>query len=187
MTDDDPGEINDAPDDELGADGRDALTRLFAADGPSDLEDDELFAAPRYWPGIPAADIAEVFGELREWVHGLLGRYEHLDHRAIPPCWWRHPGHVEALQALRDHERATFAESSPAQAATSWQREFQFIEMRLRDWTAYYGCDQANHKTPSRRRRPIDQDQWSEMLSEQQVRRRRQEVAASGSDHAAET
>ena len=188
MSDRDPDDVDEAPDDapdeELEVDedeGRAALTRLFAADGPSDLED-ELLAGPLYWPGVPAADIAAAFTELRRWVDALLGRYEHLDHRAIPPCWWRHPGHVEALQALRDHERGTFAESSPAQAATSWQREFHFIEMRLREWTAYYGCDQTNHKTPARRPRPTNEDEWSEMLADEQVRRRQREVAASGSD-----
>jgi len=188
MSDDDLGDLEDPPDDdrddELEVDedeGRDALTRLFAADGPSDL-DDELFAGPLYWPGLPATDIAEAFTELRDWVQALLARYEHLDHRAIPPCWFRHPGHVEALQALRDHERGTFAESSPAQAAASWQREFQFIEMRLREWTGYYGCDQTNHKTPARRPQPENEDEWGDMLADEQVRRRQREVAASSSD-----
>jgi hypothetical protein len=188
MNDGNLGDRRDPPDEEQDegldeqqeTDGRDALTRLFAADGPSDLEDDGLFAGPLYWPGVAAADIAAAFAELREWVQSLLDRYEHLDHRAIPPCWWRHPGHVEALQALRDHERATFADSSPAQAATSWQREFQFIEMRLREWTAHYGCDQTNHKAPARRPRPIDEDEWSAMVTEEQVRRRQREVTRSG-------
>lgn len=183
MNDGNLGDSDDPPDEELEeqqeTDGRDALTRLFAADGPSDLEDNELFEGPLYWPGVAAANIAAAFTELREWVQALLDRYEHLDHRAIPPCWWRHPGHIEALQALRDHERGTFAESSPPQAATSWQREFQFTETRLREWTAYYGCDQTNHKIPSRRSRPIDEDEWSDMLTEDQVRRRQREVTRS--------
>jgi hypothetical protein len=194
VSDHDPGDVdNDAPDhDQDDADlevnedeGRAALTRLFAADGPPDL-DDELFAGPLYWPGVPATDIAEAFTALRNWVETLLGRYEHLDHRTIPPCWYLHPGHIEALQALRDHERGTFNDSSPAQAATNWQRELQFIEMRLREWTAYYGCDQTNHKTPPRRPRPVDEDEWSEMLEQEQVRRRKREVAAADPDRPSE-
>ena len=189
MSDDDLSDFDSAPDENLDEEqdadeGREALARLFAADGPADLEDDD-FAGPLYWPGVPATDIAETFGELRAWVQALFDRYEHLDHRVIPPCWWRHPGHAEALQALREHERGTFADSSPAQAATSWQHELQFTEMRLREWTAYYGCDQSNHKVPSRCPRPVDDD-WDEMLAEEQVLRRQRELARAEPDQTTE-
>jgi hypothetical protein len=163
------GEIEFGEDDE--DDGASALGRLFAADGPPDLEEG-LFAGPLYWPAIPAADIDREFRDLRAWVQELLERFEHLDHKAIPPCWWLHNGHVEALQALRDHERMSYAESSPGQAATSWHRELQFVEARLREWTAYYGCAR-DHRPASRQPRLIDEDAWEAHL--QAERRRRQD------------
>ena len=63
--------------------GRGGDARLFAADGPPDL-DEGLFAGPLYWPEIPAADIEQEFRELRAWVQELIERFEHLDHKAIP-------------------------------------------------------------------------------------------------------
>jgi len=156
--------------------GAAAMARLFAADGPPDL-DEGLFAGPLYWPEIPATDIEQEFRELRAWVQELIERFEHLDHKAIPPCWWRHNGHVEALQALRDHERMSYAESSPAQAATSWHREFQFIESRLREWTTYYGCDQ-DHKEGTRRPRLVDEQAWNDHMRNERQRREHRELGA---------
>jgi hypothetical protein len=179
------GGLDDARDADLenrpdGGDGADALRRLFAADGPSDFEDEEQFQAPVFWPEVSAADIGDTFAALRRWVELLVERFEHIDHRVIPPCWWRHPGHVEALQALRDHERGSFADSAPPQAASAWQRELQFTEARLRDWTAYYGCDQTNHKVPNRPPRLVDEHGWDLMIEADQLRRREREVAEPG-------
>jgi len=110
-------------------------------------------------------------------VQELIERFEHLDHKAIPVCWWRHNGHVEALQALRDHERMSYAESSPAQAATAWHREFQFIESRLREWTTYYGCDQ-DHKEGTRRPRLVDEQAWNDHMRNERQRREHRELGA---------
>ncbi len=177
---DDETEFDDSGEDEIEHDDEDggarALERLFAADGPADL-DEGMFAGPLHWPSIPAADIEREFRELRVWVQGLLERFEHLDHASIPACWWRHNGHVEALQALRDHERMSYAESSPAQAAASWHREFHFIEMRLREWTAYYGCAQ-DHRAPIRPTRSTDEQAWEAHLAEQKRRREERELGA---------
>ena len=59
----------------------------------------------------------------------------------------------------------SYAESSPGQAATSWHREFQFIEMRLREWTAFYGCAQ-DHRAPIRPTRSTDEQAWEAHLAE---------------------
>lgn len=166
-------EFGDEDDDEGGAS---ALDRLFAADGAPDLEEG-LFAGPVYWPSVPAADIEQEFRELRVWVQELVERFEHLDHKVIPGCWWRHNGHVEALQALRDHERMSYTESSPGQAATSWHREFQFIEARLREWTAYLGCDQ-DHKPPTRRPQLVDEEAWEAHVRAERQRRQARELSA---------
>src|SRR5436190_23337853 len=77
--------------------GRDMLARLYADDAAPDME---VFGGPLYWPSIPAVDLAGEYRELRDWVEALVGRFPHLDHTVIPNCWWRHHGHVEALQAL---------------------------------------------------------------------------------------
>ena len=110
-------------------------------------------------------------------MQDLLERFEHLDHKVIPACWWRHNGHVEALQALRDHERMSYAESSPGQAATSWHREFQFIEARLREWTTYYGCGQ-DHRPTSRQPWLIDEEAWEAHLQAERQRRQDRELGA---------
>ena len=93
-------------------------------------------------------------------AHGqeLLERFGTLDHATIPPCWWRRNGHVEALQALRDHERMSYAESWPGQAAMSWRDSL--IEMRLREWTAFYGCSRRT-PPPIRSARPTDEEAWA--------------------------
>src|SRR5579875_1233426 len=122
-----------------------ALNRLFAADGPADL-DEGVFQGPLYWPRIPAVDIEAELRDLYVWVDGLLQRFEHLDHKVIPPCWWLHNGHVEALAALRDSEHSAYTDASPGGAGVSWHRDFQLIEARLRDWTALYGCTAKEHK-----------------------------------------
>lgn len=130
---------------EQGAQGSAALNRLFAADGPADL-DEGIFQGPLHWPEVPATDIDVELRDLYTWVQGLLERFEHLDHKVIPPCWWLHNGHVEALAALRDAERSAYTDASPGTAATSWHRDFQLIEARLREWTAAYGCTAKEHR-----------------------------------------
>jgi len=77
-------------------------------------EDGDLnILPPTFWPDIPLADLRTGWISSREWVENLVRRYPHLDHHVIPGCWYLHNGHVEALVALRGHERMSFAESSP--------------------------------------------------------------------------
>ena len=114
------------------------LQQMMAVDhSPPDLDE---IAAPLYWPSLTAADAGVEWRRLREWVDNLRLRFGHLDHHVIPPCWWRHNGHVEALQALRDAERVLYADSSPGTGALDWHRSFRDIELRLREWTGHFGC-----------------------------------------------
>ena len=83
-----------------------ALAALYETGGPLDL--DEL-APPVFWPGLSAAAARREWASLRAWVEALVERFSHLDHHVIPRCWYRHPGHVEALSALRDAERVHYA------------------------------------------------------------------------------
>jgi hypothetical protein len=150
-----------------GADGRVALARLYAADGPADME---VFRGPMHWPSEPAADVTEDMVELRAWVEELVERFVHLDHTVIPVCWWRHNSHVEALQALKDHERVSYADSANGTAAVEWHRAFLVIETRLREWTGWSGCA-SGHKDPIRQLRGIDQAEWEEHVEGVRTRR----------------
>ncbi len=114
--------------------------------------------------------------QLRAYVEELVVRFAHLDHTVIPSCWWRHSGHVEALQALRDHERVAYSDNSPGTAATDWHRAFTLIEGRLREWTGHSGCA-AGHKEPLTRLRPVDDEDWEQMLLADAERRRQREIA----------
>lgn len=137
-----------------------SLLDLYGSHGDPDMD---TFAPPVFWPAIPAADVVARWAALRAWVEALVVRYPHLDHHVIPRCWWQHPGHVEALQALRDHERASFASSAVATAATDWQWRFALIEGRLREWTAQAGCGSA-HRVMTVGIIDPDPDEWVTMI-----------------------
>ena len=170
VPDDDTLDEPDPDDEDDGADGRVALARLYAADGPADME---VFRGPLHWPSEPAADVADDMADLRGWVEELVERFAHLDHTVIPVCWWRHNSHVEALQALKDHERVSYADSANATAAVEWHRAFLMIESRLREWTAWSGCA-SGHKDPIRQRRDIDEAEWEKQVAEVSARREAQ-------------
>jgi hypothetical protein len=153
--------------------GRQRLSELFGADGPPDLD---TIAAPLFWPSIPATDISAEWAALRAWVEALVARYPHLDHHVIPRCWWQHPGHVEALQALRDHERVSFAPSAAATAATDWQWRLALIEGRLREWTAHAGCS-SSHREPATGLTQPDPTLWDAMIAADEHDRSAREIA----------
>ena len=162
----DPDEEDD------GEGGKVALARLYAADGPADME---VFRGPLHWPSEPAADVADDMADLREWVEELVERFAHLDHTVIPVCWWRHNSHIEALQALKDHERVSYADSANGTAAVEWHRAFLVIETRLREWTGWSGCA-SGHKDPIRQLRPINEAEWENHVRAQVERRHQREI-----------
>lgn len=144
-----------------------ALEALFGADGPPDFDD---LTGPLSWSQIPAPEASQAWAELRDWVEQLLERFPHLDHHAVPVCWWRHNGHVEALAALRDHERMCYSESSPPTAAVEWHRAFRDIEARLREWTSTLACGSV-HDPRTRLARPTDTATWEGFVAEDTRRR----------------
>ncbi|MHB1533914.1 MAG: hypothetical protein ACYC1D_04730 [Acidimicrobiales bacterium] len=155
-----------------GPDGQDdarlsALAALFGAGGPPDLDN---VTSPVHWPSLPAADTRAEWGELRSWVDNLTERFGHLDHHVIPLCWWRHNGHVEALQALRDHERVSYSETAPGTAGVDWHRAFRDIEGRLREWTAQLPCGARHEQRPTRLRLTTD-DGWRAFVDADESRR----------------
>ena len=168
-----PSSVDAAEDEARRAERVSALARLYDADGPADL--DEL-TGPVYWPDLTPGEARQEWASLRTWVEALVGRFPHLDHHVIPRCWYRHPGHVEALAALRDAERVNFAETAPGTAGVDWHRAFQTIEIRLRDWTGQLACG-ATHESRTRQSQPIDPTEWEQFVTEDGTRRAHHPIA----------
>jgi len=76
---------------------------------------------PIHWPSLTAEERTVRSDELRDWVEKFGARFD-IDVRVIPPCWQRHEGMVESLSALRDHERASYADTATPTAAVDWLR-----------------------------------------------------------------
>jgi hypothetical protein len=146
-----------------------ALAALFGADGPPDFED---LTGSLHWGDLTACEARAAWRGLRCWVEALVARFAHLDHHVIPACWWRHNGHVEALAALRDHERLSYAETAPATGAVEWHRALRDVEAMLRDWTGQHGCG-ATHNDRDRRLRPPSTAEWDQFVASDLERRKR--------------
>jgi hypothetical protein len=137
-----------------------ALARLCEADGTFDTDE---IAGPVFWTELSPGEATQEWATLRAWVEQLMARFSHLDHHAIPRCWFLHNGHVEALAALRDQERINYGESAPGTAAVDWHRAFRDIEARLRDWTGQLACG-ATHELRSRHSGAIDPGEWDKFV-----------------------
>ena len=138
--------------------------------------------APTQWPALPAADAAVQWDELRNWVEALQARFAHLDHHVIPRCWWRHNEHVEALAALRDHERSSFSETAPATAPVDWLRALRDVASLLKAWTAEVGCGAA-HQDPPVPLRSVDREEWNRHVEADVLRRHEHEIEAAATSN----
>ena len=114
-----------APDSPVVAALTDLSTRLSADGG-----DFEEFEGPIYWPTRDPDQVEFDWPCLAEWVNRLRARFPHMTAR-IPDCWYRHNDLVEALLALRDHERVSYSSTAPASAAVEWHRAFRDMEAPL--------------------------------------------------------
>lgn len=115
-----------------------ALTELSArlsAEGG----DFEEFDGPLYWPTREADRAEWDWPSLAGWVARLRARFPHMTSR-IPDCWYQHNDLVEALLALRDHERVSYASSAPGSAAVEWHRAFRDMEARWDGWIKRFTC-----------------------------------------------
>ena len=95
---------------------------------------------PLHWPSLAPFVAKREWPELAEWVAALRQRYRGLDSYVVPACWYEHESLVVALQALKDHERASYDRSSPASSATDWHRAFRDISGLLRQFSADLRC-----------------------------------------------
>ncbi len=103
-------------------------------------------ASPVHWPSLTAEEREIRTAELQDWVDRIVARFA-LDTRVVPPCWLRHNGMVETLSALRDHERASYADSAPATAAVDWLRALRDVESLLRDLAGKTQCSTQAHRS----------------------------------------
>ena len=133
---------------------------------------------PTRWPDIASTGAAVEWEQLRAWVEDLCRRFSHLDHHVIPRCWWRHNSHVEALAALRDHERSSYSDTAPATAALDWFRALRDITALLNAWTADLGCGKA-HQTPATPLASIDHDDWQSFVRADITARHEHEIRKS--------
>jgi hypothetical protein len=118
---------------------------------PLQFDADPLEAAFRQLDGpihLPSLSVRErqgVLPGLRDWVTLLVRRFA-IEPRVVPPCWEQHNGMVEALLALRDHERACYAESACPTAAVEWLRALRDVEILLTERLAQTQCTAHEHR-----------------------------------------
>lgn len=100
---------------------------------------------PVDWRRIPAHAAAVEWAALDTWVRWLTTRYA-LDHRELPPCWFRHAAMVEELSALRTAHASALHPTQPATGPLDWHQSFGFARLRMRDWVARTGCKPGGHR-----------------------------------------
>jgi hypothetical protein len=110
-------------------------------------------AGPVHLPSLGLQERGRTLVELRAWVRTLVQRFG-IEPRVLPPCWEQHNGMVEALLALRDHERACYADSASPTAAVDWFRALREVEIRLADLAAQTQCTIHEH-------RPTPVQEWA--------------------------
>lgn len=108
---------------------------------------------PLHVPSLTTTEREALMPDLRVWVERLADRFA-LDTRTIPPCWERHNGLVEALSALRDHERASYAGDADPRSATDWMRALRDTRYLLVDLAAITQCSGQEHRDPPPRTLP---------------------------------
>ena len=134
-------------------------------------------AGPMHWPSVLPEDAETAWDDLRDWVEQLVDRYA-LDARTVPPCWFLHNGHVEALAALRDAERACYGPTAPATGGMDWFRALWEIEHRLVEWSARTQCSAQEHRPDPRPGWRIDDPEWESFVAADLAAREQQATQA---------
>jgi hypothetical protein len=117
-------------------------------------------AAPTDWRSLSSGERGECWRELREWV-AWLRRELVLDHRVVPPCWYRHTALVSVLSALHDRWRHAYDALNPLPGPSDWHHTFQQLEPRLREWSSRTGCTVAVHRPDVVLDYPDDKAEWN--------------------------
>jgi hypothetical protein len=109
---------------------------------------------PLHVPSLMEGERDALMPDLRVWVDRLMDRFT-LDTRVVPPCWEQHNGIVEALSALRDHERGSYAADADPRAAVDWLRALREVRILLAELAALTQCSAHQHRDPPPRRLPL--------------------------------
>ncbi len=128
-------------------------------------------SGPHCRPPTPPSE----WEELRGWVEELCQRFAHLDHHVIPRCWWRHNEHVEALAALRDHERSSFSDTAPATAPVDWFRALRDISRCCAPGRQSSAAVRPT-RALSRSSRPVERDEWQSFVTADTAARQAKEI-----------
>lgn len=155
----------------------DRLTQLgdmLSAEGMADF--DEMSSA-FFWPGLSADEVEAEWDALRVWVERFRRRFPHAV--KIPECWYHHGDLVEALSALRDHERGSYSPTAPPSGAVEWHRAFRDLEARYENWIKRFECMNA----PGRGHCPAGPDpdkpvDWAQFVKDDVDDRTARQVAA---------
>lgn len=100
---------------------------------------------PIDWRCVSFDEAPLLWAALDTWVRWLVTRYS-LEHRDVPPCWFRHPALVEELCALRTAHVDAFHPAHPPGGPAEWHTTLGNTRARLRDWAARTGCKPGAHR-----------------------------------------
>jgi hypothetical protein len=118
---------------------------------------------PTHWPSLLPDEAGSAWAELRDWVEHLVDRFA-LETRVVPPCWYRHNTLVEALSALRDHERICFAPNASPSGAVDWFRALREVENRMSQDCARTQCSVNEHRPDPPRVWTTNQALWQAFI-----------------------
>jgi hypothetical protein len=110
------------------------------------------------------------YADLRAWVDKLVARFGYLYADVVSACWYRHPGHVEALTPGRP-PTSLLRTRGVTDRRGALHRAFRNIEARLRAWTAVAGCtpEDGHHTTPPPP--PVDENDVAAFVADETATR----------------
>ena len=126
-------------------------------------------------PCVPAHAPLPAGSVLRAWVGSVFGRFA-LEARVVRPCWYRHNARVEALSALRDHERICFAPNASPTAAVDWFWGLREVEHRMSEACARTQCSVNEHRPDPPRAWTTDQGPWQRFVDADVAERERRVI-----------
>ena len=147
-----------------------------------------LDSGPLHWDSLSPIQAEKESRLLGEWVNNLRSKYPYdLDYHVVPNCWFRHESHLIALLALRDHERISYDQSSPASGAVDWHRALRDVSALLRQFSTSLPCTANEHLPPTRLIPVIDQGEFEDWVVKIVMERRRHAIDLALNDDVAET
>ena len=140
------------------AEGAPAPVVSSASDDDDDRGEESEYAA-YCWRYASPAQKKRLWGQLREWVDWVNGRYFSTSWESIRPCWFRHPAVVEELTALWAAWEAAYRAPDDggegfSDAALWWHEKLHTVVLRL--WDKQFAECKAGHQEPDVYERTTD-------------------------------